>query len=99
VLHDAGVVYQDIQSAMAILDARREGEHLLSNSDIAAKSLDCGIFLPKSLESGLVAPTSNHLRSIGCQSFDKRTAYPGIAAGYHSDAIAPPSAPSMFRSH
>jgi hypothetical protein len=98
-LHDPRVVYQDIQSAMAILDGRREREYILSNSYIAAESLDYGIFALESPESRLVTPTSNDLCSIGCESFDKRTAYSGIAAGYHGDAVAPHVAFSMFTSH
>jgi hypothetical protein len=84
---------------MAILDRRREREYILSNSYIAAVSLDYGISSLESPESGLVTPASNNLRSIGCESFDKGAAYSGIAAGYHSDAVAPHVAFSIFTSH
>jgi hypothetical protein len=60
VLHDPGVVNQDIEPAMAILDRRRQGQHLLRNRDVASDSLDGGVLILEIPERGLVASTRDH---------------------------------------
>ena len=98
-LHDPGIVYQYIKLAIAILDALRERKHILTNGDVAAQSHDPGILILELLERDLVTPTNDHCGAPSRESFDKRPAYPGVAASHYDDAVAPRSALRMRGRH
>ena len=74
---------------MAILDRRRKRKEVLPNCDVAAETLDCGVFILEIPEGGLVASTRDHLGAIGREAFDECPTDPGIASGHHDDAVAP----------
>ena len=67
---------------MAVLDRRRKRKHVLPNRDVAAESLDGGVFILEIPERGLVASARDHLGAIGREAFDECPPYSGVASGH-----------------
>ena len=97
--HDAGIVDQYIEHAIAVANGLDQRQHIRPHRDVASNRLDRRVFCLQLTKCHVIASAGDDLATLGRKMDCELPTDPRRATRHHNDAVAPGTASRTRISH